>query len=295
MSVDLYEDIDNIIRSISPKRNVTQQRPTVLVNEVLVDVFMPLGRLSLDALQLTCRRFNDVVADHVKDYCLRAFDYKLPALGTKAIGTLGGVHLGCLTVSDTAIRTPLPHAYLEISAADLMPLLDSFAAVRELKLQGVTLTSARNDFLDFCRTRGILSVRTDYGATVDGDISVNAVIRFCFGPVSKELECEKRRLQGFSDFHGSVVNRVYKTARSKPKHVVKLSLRVGGHGNDDLRPLLDSKYQWDSEKKRYFRTLDNGVTLHWWFNEEKKRIDCKLIPYPREPMDEANKNKAAKE
>lgn len=38
-----------------------------------MDVFMHLGRPSLDALQLTCRRFSGIVAEHLKDCCLRVF------------------------------------------------------------------------------------------------------------------------------------------------------------------------------------------------------------------------------
>lgn len=63
--------------------------------------------------------------------------------------------------------------------------------------------------MDFCRTKGIISAKAVFGATVDGDIDVDAIMRFCFGPVRKELEGKKRMLQGFSDFHGNLVSRIY--------------------------------------------------------------------------------------
>ncbi|KAH7702949.1 hypothetical protein AAVH_29884, partial [Aphelenchoides avenae] len=121
------------------------------------------------------------------------------------------------------------------------------------------------------------------GATVEGDIDVDTVMRFCFGPVSKELEGDERSLQGFSDFHGSVISRMHEAARSKPTHDVKLTFDFeDGGGNDELRLLLDSNYQWDSKKKHYFRTMDNGVTLRWRFNETEMRIQCKLVSPSRE-------------
>lgn len=82
-------------------------------------------------------------------------------------------------------------------------------------------------------------------------------------------------------------SRTVQAARLKPKHAVKLSFIVEGDGNAELRPLLDSSYKWDSEKKRYFLTMDKEVTLYWWFNESEGWIECELIPHAHEPVVEA--------
>lgn len=119
---------------------------------------------------------------------------------------LGGVRVGTLIVHDTE-RGAVGH--LEIPAADLVPLLNSFSAIRALELQAFHLTSAGHDFLDFCQTKGIISAKVMPGATVEGDIDVDAIMRFCFDPVSKELQGEERKLYGFFDFHGSVVSRMH--------------------------------------------------------------------------------------
>lgn len=119
------------------------------------------------------------------------------------------MRLGNLGVNDTPLRNTCAHSHLAVSAGDLRSLLDAFAAVRELDFDAVTLTSAGNGFLDFCRTKGILSVLCNYRATVESFIDIDALMRFCFGPVNNDLECEERKLQAFSIFDGNVISRMY--------------------------------------------------------------------------------------
>ncbi|KAH7700678.1 hypothetical protein AAVH_32199 [Aphelenchoides avenae] len=67
---NLHAALGNLLATLPKEKEV---RPCIPLNNVLVDIFMCLDRVSLDAVQLTHARFNALVKNYLKNACYRIF------------------------------------------------------------------------------------------------------------------------------------------------------------------------------------------------------------------------------
>ncbi|KAH7666460.1 hypothetical protein AAVH_43179, partial [Aphelenchoides avenae] len=74
LSKKLDAMIDGMLAKL-PSQNTSIHIP--LEDHMLVDVFLPLSRFSLDEVQFTCHRFNKIVATHLADFCHRRLMVKI--------------------------------------------------------------------------------------------------------------------------------------------------------------------------------------------------------------------------
>ncbi|KAH7700333.1 hypothetical protein AAVH_32548 [Aphelenchoides avenae] len=74
LTENLHAAVGNLLATLRKGKKVPS---SILINDVFVDIFLCLGRVSLDAVQLTCARFDALVHDYLKNFCYRTLTIKI--------------------------------------------------------------------------------------------------------------------------------------------------------------------------------------------------------------------------
>ncbi|KAH7728531.1 hypothetical protein AAVH_03842 [Aphelenchoides avenae] len=79
LTEEMYSVVDGLLTALGDNKD-KKVRARIITNDVLIDVFMDLARVDLDALQLTCVRFKAIVDDHLEKYCFRTLTMEIANL-----------------------------------------------------------------------------------------------------------------------------------------------------------------------------------------------------------------------
>ncbi|KAH7726900.1 hypothetical protein AAVH_05787 [Aphelenchoides avenae] len=279
---------DNGCRVLTENLHAAVPR-SILINDVFVDIFLCLGRVSLDAVQLTCARFDALVQDYLKNFCYRTMiikiiderhtDFKHALPQNHASPPVYGIQIAALhdVLTDESgeadtyrlftfeshnledVLTKLAEKMtmvtyvlgLELYGVPnvierlierhqscakrmiigvlrmrgyegdfvLMPsLLDSlstFRAVNGVTLDGRLSPNVNTEFFKRCREMSIFDLRFHGPRHVE--VSIDALLDYCFEPTRKGLENTPRRVIGLASLDREMPSRLLEVSRHEAR------------------------------------------------------------------------------